>query len=168
MASISDSSISAFYAEITEAKMEAKHQDHPNFSMKSRIHIKIERVIKKVECHPLKSLPQFWQFWTLDDCNVGCWADGTNPIINFESWALGLSFPIKNKKKIFFCFCIKKCHFSKFCMLINYRGGLKYPKPDYLTRDWLFFWYLSLTWTWLLAICTWLEPDYDIWQIVVK
>ena len=45
-------------------------------------------------------------------------ADGTNPIINFESWALGLSSPMKNKKK-FFYFCLKKCHFSKFCMLNN-------------------------------------------------
>ena len=36
LASISDSSISAFYAKIAKAKMEAKHQDHPNFSMKSK------------------------------------------------------------------------------------------------------------------------------------
>ena len=46
-------------AEIAEAKMEAKHQDHPNFSMKSRIHIKIERIspraIKKVHRDPPKS-----------------------------------------------------------------------------------------------------------------
>ena len=52
--------------------------------------------------------------------------------------------------------------------LLLSRGGLNYPKPDYLTRAWLFFCYSSLTCTWLLAIWTWLEPDYDTWQIVVK
>ena len=45
--------------------------------------------------------PQCWQFWTLDDCNVSCWADGTSPIMDFDSWALGLSSPMKNKKKFF-------------------------------------------------------------------
>lgn len=58
---------------------------------------------------------------------------------------------------------------NAFCIIIiSIRGGLNYPKPDYLTRAWLFFCYLSLTRTWLLAIWTWLEPDYDTWQIVVK
>ena len=36
LASISASSFSAFYAEIAKAKMEAKHQDRSNFSMKSK------------------------------------------------------------------------------------------------------------------------------------
>ena len=43
--------------------------------------------------------PLCCQFWTLDDCNVSCWADGTNPIMDFDLWALGLSSPMKNKKK---------------------------------------------------------------------
>ena len=85
-----------------------------------KICIKIERIspraIKKVDGHPPKSWPQCWQFWTLDDCNVSCWADGTSPIMDFDSWALGLSSPMKNKKK-FFDSCGKKCPFSKFCML---------------------------------------------------
>ena len=69
------------------------------FNEIQKIHIKIERIspraIKKVEWDPLKSWPLFWQFWTLDDCNVNCWADGKNPIIDFELWALGLSSPMK-------------------------------------------------------------------------
>ena len=90
------------------------------FQWNPKIYIKIEiispRAIKKVEGDPPKSWPQCWQFWTLDDCNVSCWADGTNPIMDFDLWALGLSSPMKNKKKIFDS-CIKKCPFSKFCML---------------------------------------------------
>ena len=73
------------------------------FRWNPKIYIKIERIspraIKKVDGHPPKSWPQCWQFWTLDDYNVSCWADGTNPIMDFESWALGLSSPMTNKKK---------------------------------------------------------------------
>ena len=53
-----------------------------------KIHTKIEiissRAIKKADRCPLKSWPQFWQYLTLDDCNVGCWADGTNLTIDYE------------------------------------------------------------------------------------
>ena len=90
------------------------------FQWNPKIYIKIEiispRAIKKVDGHPPKSWPQCWQFWTLDYCNVGCWADGTNPIIDFESLALGLSYPMK--KNFFFDIWKLKCHSSKFCMLI--------------------------------------------------
>ena len=75
------------------------------FQWNPKIYIKIEiispRAIKKVDGHPPKSWPQCWQFWTLDDCNVSCWADGTSLIMDFDSWALGLSSPMKNKKKFF-------------------------------------------------------------------
>ena len=75
------------------------------FQWNPKIYIKIEiispRAIKKVDGHPFKSWPQCCQFWTLDDCNVSCWADGTSPIMDFDSWALGLSSPMKNKKKFF-------------------------------------------------------------------
>ena len=55
------------------------------------------------------------------DLNFELWmtvmsAVGTNPIMDFDSWALGLSSPMKNKKKIF-DFRKLKCPFSKFCML---------------------------------------------------
>ena len=70
------------------------------------------RAIKKVDRHPPKSWPQCCQFWTLDDCNVSCWADGTSPIMDFDLWALGLSSPMKNKKN-FFDSCGKKTPFFK-------------------------------------------------------
>ena len=73
------------------------------FQWNPKIYVKIERIspraIKKVDGDPPKSWPQFWQFWTLDDCNVSCWADGTNLIINFESWALGLSEESRSPKR---------------------------------------------------------------------
>ena len=33
--------------------------------------------------------------------NVRCWVDGKNPIMDFDLWVLGLSSPMKNKKKFF-------------------------------------------------------------------
>ena len=75
------------------------------FQWNPKIYIKIEiispRAIKKVDRDPPKSWPQCWQFWTFDDCNVSFWADGTSPIMDFDLWALGLSSPMKNKKKFF-------------------------------------------------------------------
>ena len=104
------------------------------FQWNPKIYIKIERIspraIKKVEWDPLKSWPQFGQFWTLVDCNFSYWADGTNPIMDFDSWALELSSPWKTKKKFFWLlykkmpffeilhvnkWWEKNCHNQKLC-----------------------------------------------------
>ena len=54
------------------------------FQWNPKIYIKIEtispRAIKKVDGDPPKSWPQFWQFWTLDDCNVGCCCYGSHAL----------------------------------------------------------------------------------------
>ena len=52
--------------------------------------------------------------------------------MDFDSWALGLSSPMKNKKKIFFDSCGKKCPFSKYCMLsINDYNGILVCDENY-------------------------------------
>ena len=93
------------------------------FQWNPKINIKIEiitpRAIKKVDRDLPKSWPQCWQFWTLDDCKIGCWADGTNPIMDFDLWALGLSSPMKNKKK-FFWLLWKKMPFFEILHVKDY------------------------------------------------
>ena len=47
--------------------------------------------------------------------------------MDFDSWALGLSSPMKNKKN-FFDYRKLKCPFSKYCMLI--KNIYNYLSPD--------------------------------------
>ena len=88
----------------------------------------IQKLKEKVELDHLKSWPQFWQFWTLDDCNVSCWADGTNPIMDFDLWALGLPSPMKNKKNFWLLY--KKMPFFEI-LHVNHKN--KYSSSDLIS-----------------------------------
>ena len=58
----------------------------------------IQKLKEKVELDHLKSWPQFWQFWTLNDCNVSSWVSWSNLMMNNCCYGSYASFPtLKNK-----------------------------------------------------------------------